>query len=311
MIDIWLKSSEGQLAILGVLMTVCLHFAGAAWWVDVLSSLRAHLGIAILLGMLLAVSRRHWSVVAVDLLLAGFLLAPLTLSQTPGTAETADLRIALHNVHTANRDFATALANLEEADPDVMAILEVDEGWENAILQHFPDHRVIASPRRDNFGIALVSRIPIRGEGLWGAPPLDAPSIDVILATPRGPVRLLVTHPMPPLSEDWWHARNTQLEAVLARAASSEIPVVIAGDFNLTPTSPSWSRLVGNSLMRRAGLPLGTWPVWLGPVGLPIDHVLTGPGLSVAESSILPGAGSDHRGLLIGLRMTMTISENP
>jgi endonuclease/exonuclease/phosphatase (EEP) superfamily protein YafD len=301
-IDTWLKSSEGQLALLALLMTACLQLAGAAWWVDVLSSFRAHLGIAVLLGMILALVRRRPSVAVVDLLLAGFLLAPLSLPRTPRASGIADLRIAVHNVHTANQAYEAALADLEDRAPDVMALLEVDAGWDAAIRHRFPNRHILSSPRSDNFGIALVSREPFGGEGLWEAPPVGAPSIDVTLDTPRGPIRLIVTHPVPPLSEEWWGARNTQLQAVLARAASSEVPVVIAGDLNLAPASPAWSRIIGGTPLRRAGLPLGTWPSWLGLLGLPIDHVLTGPGLAVVESSILPGAGSDHRGLLVGLR---------
>ncbi|MFT5685599.1 MAG: endonuclease/exonuclease/phosphatase (EEP) superfamily protein YafD [Myxococcota bacterium] len=312
-IETWLKSSEGQLAILGILMAAGLHLAGDAWWVDVLSSFRAHLGIAVLVGMVVAMVRKRWSVAVVDLLLAGFLLAPLSFPRTPTVSGIPDLRIAVHNVHTANRDFESVLADLEASAPDVMAIIEVDDGWEDAIRRRFPNRHILAAPRSDNFGIALVSRRAFTGEGLWETPPIGASSIDVVFNTPNGPIRLIVTHPVPPLSKDWWRARNTQLEAVIARAASSEIPVVVAGDLNLSPTSPAWSRIIGGSPLRRAGLPLGTWPSWLGLVGLPIDHVLTSPGLAEVGVTMLPGAGSDHRGLLVDLRRTAIIidAENP
>ena len=305
--DSWLKSSEGQVALLGIMMTACLLLFGEAWWVDVLASFRAHLGLAMVLGMALALVRGHRLVAGVSLLLAGVLLAPLTLNRTPTVDGIADLRLAVHNVHTANRDFESVLADLEAGSPDVMAILEVDAAWEAAIRHRFPNRHILAQSRSDNFGIAVVSRQPLRGDGIFVPPPIDAPSLDVIVATPSGDIRLLITHPVPPISEDWWLARNIQIESVLGRAAASKVPVVVAGDLNLTPTSPAWARLVGSTPLRRAGLPLGTWPSWIGLLGLPIDHVLTGPGLSVVESSMLPGAGSDHRGLLVGLRHTATV----
>ena len=55
MMDVWLKSSEGQLSLLGIMMTACLLLFGAAWWVDVLASFRAHMGLAMVLGMVLGV----------------------------------------------------------------------------------------------------------------------------------------------------------------------------------------------------------------------------------------------------------------
>ena len=301
MVEVWLKSSEGQLSILGIAMACAMLFADAAWWTDVLASFRGHLGLAVLLGSVLALARKSWSVAVVDVLVAGFLLMPLSMEQTPKASGVTDLRLAIHNVHTANRDFAPALESMESTAPDVMAFFEVDEGWEQAIRHRFPSREIIASPRSDNFGIALVSRVPIAGM-VFETPPIGVPSIDATVTTSGGPIRLILTHPVPPLSEEWWEARNTQLAAILRRVRDSEIPVVIAGDFNLTPTSPAWSQIVGSSGMRRAGWPVGTWPSWLGPVGLPSDPILTSPGLSRGAFAALPGSGSDHRGLVVGLR---------
>ncbi len=303
--------SDGQLSILGILMVACLYLAGDAWWVDVAASFQLHLGIAVLLAVPVALVRSHRSVAVVNLLLAVALLLPCHQERAPEASGVSDLRIALHNVHTSNRNFEAVLSDLEASAPDVMAILEVDDGWEDAIRRRFPNRHILVSPRTDNFGIALVSRQPLSGEGLWETPPLGVPSIDVRLDTPSGPIRLLVTHPIPPLSEQWWAIRNEHLEAVIARSRAAAVPVVVAGDLNLSPTSPAWFRIVGDSSLRRTGLPLGTWPSWLGLFGLTIDHVLIGPGLAVTDSSMLPGAGSDHRGLLVDLRHAAIITETP
>ena len=292
-------------------MVAGLYLADDAWWIDVAASFQLHLGLALLIGALVALARAHRSVAVVNLLLAVVLLLPCHQERAPEASGVADLRIALHNVHTSNRNFEAVLADLEASAPDVMAILEVDDGWEEAIRHRFPNRYILVSPRSDNFGIALVSRQPFSGEGLWKTPPIDVPSIDVLLETPSGPIQLLITHSVPPLSEQWWAHRNEHLEAVIARASTSEVPVVVAGDFNLSPTSPTWGRIVGASSLRRTGLPLGTWPSWLGLLGLPIDHILIGPGLAVIDSSMLPGAGSDHRGLLLDLRHTAIIIESP
>lgn len=92
-----------------------------------------------------------------------------------------------------------------------------------------------------------------------------------------------------------------RLRGVLDRI---EGPLVVAGDFNAAP----WSDNV-EWLMRNAGLVPGpgypaTWPVELGPLGVPIDNVFTRAPLVVEEISALGDAmGSNHRGLMatIGL----------
>jgi endonuclease/exonuclease/phosphatase (EEP) superfamily protein YafD len=82
-------------------------------------------------------------------------------------------------------------------------------------------------------------------------------------------------------------------------------PLVVAGDFNAAP----WSDNI-EWLMRNAGLVPGpgypaTWPVELGPLGVPIDNVFTRAPLFVEAIEALGDAmGSNHRGLVANIAVS-------
>jgi endonuclease/exonuclease/phosphatase (EEP) superfamily protein YafD len=96
----------------------------------------------------------------------------------------------------------------------------------------------------------------------------------------------------------------------LTRALENEaLPVILAGDFNATPSSWRMVRLreLGlRSAIELAGSGRGaTWPAWApGWAGVAIDHIMIGPELACRSVQIGEPMGSDHRPLVaeIGFR---------
>ena len=81
-------------------------------------------------------------------------------------------------------------------------------------------------------------------------------------------------------------------------------PVVMMGDFNTTPWSPVFRKLLGQNEWGDSRAGFGnqpTWPSWLGGLGIPIDHALVASGVRVLNRSTFAIPGSDHRGLLLEL----------
>lgn len=84
----------------------------------------------------------------------------------------------------------------------------------------------------------------------------------------------------------------------------SEGALVLAGDFN----SAAWSRNIdrlarANKLLPGPAYP-ATWPVRLGPLGVPIDQIWTRGPLYIASVHALDDSmGSNHRGLLAELSL--------
>ena len=94
--------------------------------------------------------------------------------------------------------------------------------------------------------------------------------------------------------------------AELARSIGQVGPLVLIGDFNCTPWSPAFRKLVSYSGLRDSRRGLGvqpTWPSPFGPFGIPIDHALVSKDLHVIDRSVGPQVGSDHRGIVVGLAL--------
>jgi endonuclease/exonuclease/phosphatase (EEP) superfamily protein YafD len=85
--------------------------------------------------------------------------------------------------------------------------------------------------------------------------------------------------------------------------------VVLMGDFNTTPWSASFRRVLGDSGLldsatEPAARPRWTRPTWFSRwpgLGLPIDHMLLSPTWRIHERRLGPFFGSDHRPVVIEL----------
>lgn len=118
-------------------------------------------------------------------LCAGLLVAAAPPGKT-ATPEGVAVRLASANVLSTNTDYATFANWVRLTQPDVIAVLEVNAPWGAALegLASYPYRKIVA--REDNFGIALLSKLPMTAE--VSTPPslahLFPPSISAIVAVP-------------------------------------------------------------------------------------------------------------------------------
>lgn len=105
--------------------------------------------------------------------------------------------------------------------------------------------------------------------------------------------------------------RRAQTDALGPMAARLPHPLLLAGDFNAAPWSWVATRAAKVTGTRILGGYRITWkgdyPTPLGPVPAPwghqIDHVLVSGGIGVEEIATIALPGSDHRGVLVRLRV--------
>lgn len=201
------------------------------------------------------------------------------------------LVVASANVHAGNPDPAPLAAWLRAQPADVVVLVELTpayaEGLQQALAGPYPHHAFFAAD--SPFGIGLLSRLPLRDVVRTDSAD-GIPSLAATIDTAQGPVRVIAAHPMPPLAPHWQQARDDLLRT-LAREAQVR-PTVVAGDLNATPWSRALTDAAGLGLRRATGL-APTWPS--AHVGIPIDHVLAGPGWRRGETARGPDIGSDHR----------------
>ena len=206
------------------------------------------------------------------------------------------------NVRTSNRNYERFLKAVRAADPDVLLVMEIDEGWLQALEAIRDDYpHGTSAPRPDNFGIGLLSKLPVDEQEIKYVGSAGVPSIQARLKVGDGTVGVVGTHPLPPIGKNST-LRNEQLSATADLVAGMDGPVIVAGDLNATPWSPFFRRLLDRSGMRDSRRGFGvqaTWPSSLGPAGIPIDHVLVSDEVYVKDRQVGPTFGSDHRPVIV------------
>ena len=274
--------------------------ADLSWRLALVEHLRAHLLVAAVAIAVLAALRRRTAVTDAALLAALLHVAIVLEVAWPGPLPAGPpLRIVSLNVHTESQAFARVARFIAASDADVVVLLEVDRAWLAALAIDAGAYPLrVEVPRDDNFGIAVYARRRGTAEvrDLEGLP-------TVVLHLDAVPERwtVIATHPTPPVGAAMAATQARQL-ASLAALARAPGPTVVVGDLNLTPWSRRLRRLreaAGLRDSRGAFAYHASWPSALGPLGIPIDHVLVSADVAVVERRVGPDVGSDHRGVIV------------
>lgn len=217
-------------------------------------------------------------------------------------AEAPSLKLLLANVHTDNRNYAALLDLIAREQPDLIALLEVNDTWLAAVAsleKSHPYFRKVARP--DNFGIALYSRIALGETRTAYLNASEVPSIQTTLTLAKDrTIRLLATHPLPPGDASNLLLRDQHLAAVAGWSAGSPTPALIIGDLNCTPWSPAFRRLLADGSLQDTGRGITpTWPVKPWFLRIPLDHCLTTPAMLTKEHRVGPDIGSDHFPIIV------------
>ena len=282
-------------------------FAGARWEVDLVANLTAQCAVGAAALALWWLVRRKWArmgvaLAALALALAGVISAPRAGRAGAPPDGARVVRVMTMNAYAWNRDPSGLMALLENTGADVVTIfeppLEMLQGLRTSELlkskfphRHLPEHAEAGSR-------VMLSR--------WPAERLRRREVDPGAAEPAGdwryhgrswrieapsPFVLSMMHPESPRTRVRWRQGNEDV-ALLKYAFDSIIvpqglPVVVAGDFNSTPTgwrSRELTRLTGLRRSKAWWTPAGTWPAWsFWPARVAIDDVMVSPGVGVID----------------------------
>lgn len=285
--------------------------AAGSWWVlDLVTPFQLQYAVSLLIAALWFAVRRRWfwlGLAAVLFALPAARVVPCFRSDgNAGHGGSASLRVLSFNVLTSNARCSDVLAWVRKADPDVAFFAEVDPKWETELEElrpTLPYHAVIA--REDNFGVAVLSKIPLRDTRLITAGDLPTAAIRVEFEVAGKPLVVIGAHPPPPLGPGLTRERNRTLVSLANEARENGSALVVMGDFNATPWCDCMRPLYGAGMRdARRGLEFG--PTWRRTnlfFAIPIDHLLLKGPVSAISCQTGPDLGSDHRPLLADLRL--------
>jgi len=223
------------------------------------------------------------------------------------SSRTHQLTLITHNLMADNWRYRELYTWLASRPADVVVLQEVSAGL-SAMLRNLSNiypHQLIvggdepsdSETARSLEGLAVLSRHPVlEHEVLRPDGGADQALIARLSIAGADDPWLFVLHPGNPLIPANLAARDRYLAEISEAITHLEGPVIIAGDFNATPYTPAFQALLKVTRTTTFTDFPATFPAPMGPLGLPIDHVLVG-GIRLADLRALPSIGSDHRPL--------------
>jgi endonuclease/exonuclease/phosphatase (EEP) superfamily protein YafD len=300
-----------MVAALLIILTIA-GFLGATWWVfDLAANLRVQLALLLVpLAVVLAATGARWvaATAALAAIVNAALVVPflLTSSPAPGTSGGETLQVTFLNVKVAGADVSELIDYLRERDDDLVilaaATLDSIEAMEASGLGL---HVVMGGHLVPLLELVVLARVPDTEVRVRQRTD-DARSmvVEVLPELDGRAIRVLGTHAISPLTPGRARERDEQLAWLSDEIADIDDPVLVMGDLNATPWSSHFHDLLDTAGLidsqRVHGLQ-PSWPAALGPLGLPIDHALHSPGLTVLERDLGPSFGSDHRAVHVRL----------
>lgn len=238
-------------------------------------------------------------------------LAPMELARadTRATPSLANVRIAGLNVFFRNTNYDGVAAWIHEIKPHAVVLIEADRHWEQAMAKRLPDypHRWLSIERGGQLGKLILSREPFLERASIASRSVRADSPLVTLAVDGVRFQLTAVHTVWPMGPDEQAARNRDLVGLGEWASTASLPLIAIGDYNVSPFSPHFDRLLADGSLRRASAGRGwlpTFPTFLSLAGIQIDHLLVSSDIAVRDLRTAQGLGSDHRALIGDLQIS-------
>ena len=291
-----------SLSVTGVVTLTLILFLSRWHWA---AELFTHFRLPYIVGFTFTLSKAMWkpsAFVGVCLLIQLYSVSPHFLPFFKDKREGigAELKVISYNVLSSNTDHENVLSFLEKEDADIVLLLEVNQTWMTALGElnlNYPYQ--IGRPRQDNFGILLLSKLPLTSHEVVRPSPEHSAFIVANLDWNGQNLRFFGAHPFTPLGGSRASARNISLKEIKRRSLATTDPQIIAGDLNCSAFSPHFHTLQkGLRDSARGRGYTATWrrghPIW----AIPIDHILTSESLVCADYQIGPKNGSDHSPLV-------------
>lgn len=227
----------------------------------------------------------------------------------PDTPADVCLRLFIANVLQENHHRELLLRAIEEAEPDVICLVETDHHWVRALRGLERDYRWFKTCPLDNhYGMSLYSRLPITSCDIRFLVSRDVPSMRAVVQLRSGDeVDVYIVHPPPPLPHSPSYGRDAELVLTGHEIHEHGRPSVVVGDLN----DVAWSytaklfQRVSHMLDPRVGRGMfATFHAEHPVARYPLDHVFHTRDFTLKHLRRHRYTGSDHFPIAVELAFT-------
>lgn len=286
------------------LVSVAAFFGRWSWVLDLLANFRVQYAVAlVLMSAFLFMARwtRSATVALVGAAINGVVIIPLFLGEGRTLPPEEPLRVMSFNILSSNEQFGEVIGYIREVDPDIVFLHEASRPWEMAMEGADLPYEITRSRSQDLiFGTLVLSR-PGDPVVSYGFTVGGARAVEVV----HDGVVVLGIHPVAPSTARRSALRNAQMEFAAEWSGQQVGPHVVVGDFNATPWSYPFRRLLAATELVNSQEGFGIQPTFPADnsflIRVPIDHLLHSPDLVVADRRRGPRLGSDHFPLIVEL----------
>ncbi len=265
--------------------------------VAVLLPLLVLVSFVVVLGIALGRRRRALLAVAASLLVFGVVAVVGPLLPNRGPPPVSSLTLVSANLFTENPTPDAAVDALLAVGADVEVAVETDPEHRAALERVDTAHPYSATDDQ----LVVRSRYPVTAM----LDPTRVPARRILVVTieaPAGPFVLYAVHALNPLSESTFASQLVWVDRLLDAASRESLPVVIAGDFNMSDRQLGYRWLARDM---RDAITAGGWGhptysdgIWA-PLFLRIDHVFVSRDWCGMDGRTVDLPGSDHDGVAV------------
>lgn len=220
----------------------------------------------------------------------------------------ARLKVVQMNLLILNRERDRALQVIQTLNPDVIGLEEVDTAWQT-FLSHSPQIKKQFPYRYfiETGELALFSRLPVQSFQAKAYPiPAHKHWVGIarISINKEKVVTVMLMHPHNPILPGGVVNQARHVEALVAAQHQLPRPLVVIGDFNMTPWIQTFRRLQQGLGLKNSMTGFGlqtSWPSYVSFLGIPIDHCLVSEEVVVLSRKLGPYTGSDHLPVVLEL----------
>jgi len=295
-------------------------FSSWGWPIDLVANVSVWVLIPVVLTWIaLAIRRRRMELGAITVI---FLITftptgrILLSSDSVIDGSASEIRIMSVNIQNNSMALDRLVPIIEREQPDVVAIVEVglhlakpfverpeiakmypfsqvarrDVEWQYVLLSRWPMHQLTLKEDFDSYNHLFAYQRSVF---------IDSPD--------HGRFLFSAIHAQCPRTGGTWERGNEKIEWLLEVCERflipTGVPVIVAGDFNSTPSGHRYRMIQRSGLLHPADMAgglCGTWPTsFPGPLRLAIDHVWGSTDVVFTSQRVLEEFGSDHRPILV------------